>query len=83
MPQSVNPNDNSKVDITTVLWKSTIMGVILAVPSLGVFLGIYFGTGNLIVGAIVGFVIHFVILAFSGRISKLLVKGKASGGQNL
>jgi len=59
------------------------MAMILAIPSLGAFLGIYFGTGNLIVGAIVGFVIHFVILAFSGRISKLLISKKSSGGHNL
>ena len=83
MPVNVDSNnDKPKVSIGTVLWKSTIMAMILAIPSLGVFLGIYFGTGNLIVGAITGFVIHFVILAFSGRISKLLIKEKNSEGHN-
>ena len=55
-------------------WISITMALIFAVPSLCVFLGIYYGTGNLLVGAVVGFGIHFVILAFSGRISRYLSK---------
>jgi hypothetical protein len=47
--------------------------MILSLPPLGLFLGIYFGTGNLIVGAIVGFGVHFVTLAFSSKISKFLI----------
>ena len=50
------------------------MALIFALPSLGVFLGIYYGTGNLIVGAVLGFGVHIVTLAFSGRISKYLNK---------
>jgi hypothetical protein len=46
--------------------------MILSLPPLGLFLGIYFGTGNLIIGAIVGFGVHFIILAFSSKISKFL-----------
>jgi len=56
------------------IWISTFMAMIFALPSLGLFLGIYFGTGNLIAGAVVGFGVHFVILAFSSRISKFLTK---------
>ena len=48
------------------------MAMIFALPSIGLFLGIYFGTGNLVLGAVVGFGVHFVILAFSSRISKFL-----------
>ena len=55
-------------------WVSITMALIFALPSLGVFLGIYYGTGNLVVGAVVGFGIHFVIFAFSGRISQHLSK---------
>ena len=73
-----HPNGDT-VDFITVLWKGTIMAMIIAVPSLAVFLGIYFGTGNIVAGAIVGFVIHFVIFAFSGRISRrLLAPGEGS-----
>jgi hypothetical protein len=48
--------------------------MIFALPPLGLFLGIYFLTGELILGAIVGFGLHFVILAFSGKISKFITK---------
>lgn len=68
-----------KTDISTetvinTIWISSFLAMIFSIPPLGLFLGIYFGTGNLIVGAIVGFGAHFVILAFSSRISKFLTK---------
>ena len=53
-----------------MIWVSTILAMIFALPALGIFLGIYYSTGNLIIGAILGFGTHFVTLAFSGRISK-------------
>jgi len=56
------------------IWVSTFMAMIFALPSLGLFLGIYFATGELIIGAIVGFGVHFVIFAFSSRISKFLTR---------
>jgi len=68
-----NPNDKP-VSFSTMMWKSSILAVIFAVPALGIFLGIYYSTGDLLVGAILGFGIHFATLAFSGRISKWLVK---------
>lgn len=66
--------DGKPVTLSKILWKSSILALIFTVPALGIFLGIYYGTGNLIVGAIVGFSVHFATLAFSGRISKWLVK---------
>jgi hypothetical protein len=53
---------------------SISMALIFALPSLGIFLGIYYGTGNLIIGAVLGFGVHIVTLALSGRISKYLDK---------
>ncbi len=67
------PN-NKPVTLSKILWKSSILALIFTIPALGIFLGIYYGTGNLIVGAILGFGVHFATLAFSGRISKWLVK---------
>ena len=58
--------------VTKTIWISTFLAMILSLPPLGLFLGIYFLTGNLIIGAIVGFGVHFVILVFSSKISKLL-----------
>ncbi|MEM2161020.1 MAG: hypothetical protein QXN55_08715 [Candidatus Nitrosotenuis sp.] len=68
-----------KSEITTetlvnTIWVSTFLALVLTIPALGVFLGIYFTTGSLLVGAVVGFGLHFVALAFSDRISKKLTK---------
>jgi hypothetical protein len=68
-----------KADITTevlvnTVWVSTFLALILTIPALGIFLGIYFTTANLVVGAIVGFGVHFVTLAFSDRISKAITR---------
>ena len=68
-----NPND-APVALSTVLWKSSILAMIFALPALGIFLGIFYATGNLLVGAILGFGTHFATLAFSSKISKRLVK---------
>jgi len=56
------------------IWVSSFLAMIFALPPLAVFLGIYFLTGELIIGAIIGFGLHFVILAFSGKISKVITK---------
>lgn len=60
--------------IVNTIWVSSFLAIILTVPPLAIFLSIYFGTGNLIVGAVLGFGIHFITLAFSERISKFLLK---------
>ncbi len=73
MSKSPSKKNESSIDILTN-WVSISMALIFALPSLAVFLGIYYGTGNLIVGAVLGFGVHFVTLAFSGRISKYLNK---------
>ena len=56
------------------IWVSSFLAMIFALPPLALFLGIYFLTGELIIGAVIGFGVHFVILAFSGRISKVITK---------
>jgi hypothetical protein len=68
-----------KSDITTemlvnTIWVSTFLALILTIPALGIFLGIYFTTSNLVVGAVVGFGVHFATLVFSDRISKRLTE---------
>ena len=68
-----------KTEISTELliktiWVSSFLAMIFALPPLGIFLGIYYTTGELLIGAVIGFGIHFVILAFSGRISKVITK---------
>jgi hypothetical protein len=56
------------------IWVSSFLAMIFAIPPLVLFLGIYFITGELIIGAVIGFGVHFVILAFSGKISKKITK---------
>ena len=73
MNKSPSKKNETSIDILTN-WVSISMALIFALPSLGVFLGIYYGTGNLIIGAVLGFGVHFVTLVFSGRISKYLDK---------
>ncbi len=63
----------AKVIINTI-WISTFLAMIFTLPSLGIFLGIYYGTGNLILGAVLGFGVHVVALIFSGKISKFLIR---------
>jgi hypothetical protein len=70
---------NKKAEISSevlarTVWVSISMAMILSLPPLGLFLGIYFTTGNLIIGALIGFGIHFVFLALSSKISKYLTK---------
>ena len=60
--------------LVNTIWISSFLAMIFTLPALGLFLGIYFWTGNLIVGAIIGFGVHFVTLAFSGRISKIITQ---------
>ncbi len=73
MNKSPSKKNETSIDVLTN-WVSISMALIFALPSLGVFLGIYYGTGNLIIGAVLGFGVHFLTLAFSSRISKYLDK---------
>ncbi len=60
--------------VIKTIWISTFLAMIFTLPSLGIFLGIYYGTGNLILGAVLGFGVHVIALIFSNKISKFLIK---------
>lgn len=72
------PRDRNKdlptETVVNTIWVSTFLAMIFALPPLGIFLGIYYGTGNILIGAVLGFGLHFTMLAMSGRISEFLVK---------
>lgn len=53
-------------------WVSTAIALILAVPPLGLFMGIFQTTGNLLLGAAIGFGFHFLLIALSAKISSVL-----------
>ena len=60
--------------LVNTLWVSTTLALILTLPSIGIFLCVFLETGDWLSGALLAFGIHFVILAFSERISKFLLK---------
>ena len=51
--------------LVNTVWASTFLALILTVPSLVIFMGIYFFTGNIVHDALVGFGLHFVGLVYS------------------
>jgi len=66
---------NSKLKISEIMIKGTIMATILTVPSIIAFLITWIILDNLINAAIVGGVVHFIAMGFSLKISKkILVK---------
>jgi hypothetical protein len=65
----------SKLKISEIILKGTIMATIVTVPSIIVFLIIWIILDNLITAIIVGGIIHFIAMGFSIKISKkILVK---------
>ena len=65
----------SKLKISEIMLKGTIMATILTVPSIIAFLITWVILDNLINAAIVGGVVHFIAMGFSLKISKkILVK---------
>ena len=60
--------------LVKTIWVSTFLAAIFVLPALGLFLGIYYSTGNLVIGAVVGFAVHFIMLAFATRISGFLTR---------
>ena len=67
-------NEVSAENLVNTIWVSSFLAMIFTLSPLGIFLGIYLYTEELVIGAIVGFGIHFVILGFSGKISKVITK---------
>jgi len=53
-------------------WVSTAMALILTLPSLGLFIGLYEMGINIGISAGIGFGLHFALLALSRRISKAI-----------
>jgi hypothetical protein len=59
--------------LVNTVWVSTFLALMLTVPSIVIFMGIYFATGNLLLGFVSGFGLHFVGLVYS-EISKGLLR---------
>jgi hypothetical protein len=66
-------NDSITPDIIMKsFWVSTCLALILAIPPLAIFITIFHSSGNLLMGAITGFSIHFVLFSLCGRISSFI-----------
>lgn len=66
-------NDSITSDIIIKsLWVSTSLALILTIPPLAIFIAIFHSSGNLLMGAITGFSIHFVLFPLCGRISSFI-----------
>ena len=71
MPDSTK----SKLKISEIILKVTIIGAIVTIPSIIVFLITWIVLDNLITAIIVGAIVHFIAMGFSLKISKkILVK---------
>ena len=53
-------------------WVSIAMALILTIPALGLFIGLYQLGNNIGLSAGIGFGLHFALLAFSRRISNAI-----------
>ena len=69
----MNPYKDAKIDFLALgFWVSSILGVILAIPSIGVFVYFFTVLDNLLVGALLALGTHFALLSVSDRISNFL-----------
>ena len=72
MPDSTK----SKLKISEIILKGTIMGAIVTIPSIIAFLITWFVLDNLINAIIVGGIVHFIAMGFSLKISKKILSKK-------
>ena len=69
----MNPYKDAKIDFLALgFWVSSILGVILAVPSIVVFVYFFTVLDNLLVGTVFALGTHFALLSVSDRISNFL-----------
>ena len=52
-----------------ILGQYPLLAVILTLPALGVFIAVSQNSGNILIGSVIGFGLHFLLLSASGRIS--------------
>lgn len=53
-------------------WISTTLAILLTLPSLVLFFGLYWHSNDLILSAILGFALHFITLGFSAKVSECI-----------
>jgi hypothetical protein len=53
-------------------WVSTSLALILTIPPLAIFIAIFQSSGSLLIGAVIGFGLHFVLFSLSGKICSFM-----------
>jgi hypothetical protein len=59
-------------DLVKSFWLSTAMALVLVIPPLAIFVSIHHTMEDILTATLIGFGVHFVILAFSIRICSQL-----------
>ena len=66
-------NDSITPDIIMKsFWVSTSLALILTIPPLAIFIAVFHNGGNLLMGIVIGFGIHFILFSQSVRISSFI-----------
>ena len=75
MLQRIIPDTKPRLDFLALgFWVSSILAAVLAIPSIGVFVYFFTVLDNILVGALLAFGIHFIILSVSDRIANFLIR---------
>ena len=75
MLQRILPDTKPRLDFLALgFWVSSILAAILTIPSIGVFVYFFTVLDNILVGALLAFGIHFVILSISDKIANFLIR---------
>ena len=75
MLQRIIPDTKPRLDFLALgFWVSSILAAILAIPSIGVFVYFFTVLDNILVGTLLAFGIHFVILSVSDKIANFLIR---------
>lgn len=71
----MSDDKTSKLSIREIALKGTIIALIVTIPSISSFVAVWIILDNLMVGVVVGAIVHFIAMGFSLKISKkLLIK---------
>jgi len=66
--------DNKEFTILQYMWASTALALLIALPLVGMMLYFHFNFNNLLLGTILGFMVHTAVLLKSRQVSAALVK---------
>ena len=66
-------DEKIKLSIKEIILRGTLIAGIVSIPSLIVFILVWIILDDLMTGAIVGVVVHFIAMGFSLKISKKLL----------